>query len=234
MTRALIIVDFQNDFTPGGALAVRDGDRIAARIDQLARSRGFGLVVATRDWHPADHSSFAEQGGPWPPHCVQGTEGAELHPSVAGLRIDRVQDVGTGPRDEGYSGFEGNDLAAYLRGRGVRRVLVTGIATDYCVRATALDAIEEGFDTTVFTDATVAIDVAPGDGRRALDEVCAAGGSLDRVSLLRDEAALAPLLDAKTARLREVAHEAGRGRIVIGLSGGIDSAVALGLAVRAL
>src|SRR3954466_10548635 len=131
VAEALLIIDFQNDFVPGGALPVPDGDAIAERVNELIDSSRFELVVATRDWHPADHSSFAEQGGPWPPHCVQGTEGAELHPSVAGLRIDRVQDVGTGPRDEGYSGFEGNDLAAYLRGRGVRRVLVTGIATDY-------------------------------------------------------------------------------------------------------
>ena len=93
MARALVIVDFQNDFTPGGALAVREGDEIAGRIDELARSGQFGLVVATRDWHPADHRSFAEQGGPWPPHCVQGTPGAELHPylreRVAGkLHVD--------------------------------------------------------------------------------------------------------------------------------------------------
>ena len=142
-----------------------------------------------------------------------GHAGAELHPSVARLRIDRVQDVGVKPDDEGYSGFEGNDLAEYLRGTGVRRVLVTGIATDYCVRATALDAVREGFDTTVFTDAMAAIDVAAGDGRRALDEVRAAGGSLDRVALLRDEAALEPILDAKAVALREVAHAAGRGRL---------------------
>jgi nicotinamidase/pyrazinamidase len=228
----LIVVDVQNDFCPGGALAAAGGDRLGPTIAALAERAG--TVVATRDWHPADHGSFAAQGGPWPPHCVQGTPGAELHPSVAGLRIDRVQDVGVGRADEGYSGFEGNDLASYLRDRGVRRVLVTGIATDYCVRATALDAIREGFDTTVFTDAVVAIDVAPGDGRRALDDVRAAGGHLDRIELLRDEAALEPVLEAKVARLREVAHDARRGRIVIGLSGGIDSAVALGLAARAV
>jgi len=228
----LIVVDVQNDFCPGGALAAAGGDTLGTAI--AAAAERAGTVVATRDWHPPDHGSFAAQGGPWPPHCVQGTPGAELHPSVSGIRFDRIQDVGVAPGDEGYSGFEGNDLAAWLRGRGVRRVLVTGIATDYCVRATALDAIREGFDTTVFTDAVVAIDVVPGDGRRALEEVRAAGGSLDRVALLRDEAALEPVVEAKIARLREVANEAGRGRIVIGLSGGIDSAVALGLAGRAL
>jgi len=228
----LIVVDVQNDFCPGGALAAAGGDRLGPAIAALAERAG--TVVATRDWHPADHFSFAAQGGPWPPHCVQGTPGAELHPSVAGLRFDRVQNVGVERTDEGYSGFEGNDLAAYLRDRGVRRVLVAGIATDYCVRATALDAIREGFETTVFIDGVVAIDVAPDDGARALAEVRGAGGRLDRVWLLRDEAALEPVIDAKVARLREVATEAGRGRIVIGLSGGIDSAVALGLAARAL
>jgi NAD+ synthetase len=228
----LIVVDVQNDFCPGGALGVAGGDRLGPAIAAVAER--VGTVVATRDWHPANHNSFTEQGGPWPPHCVQGTAGAELHPSVAGMRIDRIQDVGVEPGDEGYSGFEGNDLAEYLRGRGVRRVLVTGIATDYCVRATALDAVREGFDTTVFADAVVAIDVSPGDGRRALEEVRAAGGSLDRVSLLRDEAALEPVIDAKADLLREVAENAGRGRLLVGLSGGIDSAVSLGLAVRAL
>ena len=229
---ALIVVDVQNDFCPGGALAAAGGDRLGPAI--AAAAERAGTVVATRDWHPPDHRSFAELGGPWPPHCVQGTPGAELHPSVAGLPIDRVQDVGVRPDDEGYSGFEGNDLAAYLRGRGVQRVLVTGIATDYCVRATALDAVREGFDTTVLTDAVVAIDVAAGDGRRALDEVRAAGGSLDRVALLRGEDALEPILEAKATRMREVAQTAGRGRLIIGLSGGIDSAVALGIAARAV
>ena len=106
---ALIVVDVQNDFCPGGALAAAGGDRLGPAI--AAAAERAGTVVATRDWHPADHRSFAEQGGPWPPHCVQGTPGAELHPSVAGLPIDRVQDVGVRPDDEGYSGFEGNDLA---------------------------------------------------------------------------------------------------------------------------
>ncbi len=229
---ALIVVDVQNDFCPGGALGVAGGDRLGPAI--AAAAERAGTVVATRDMHPAGHVSFAERGGPWPPHCVAGTSGAELHPSVSGMRFDRVQDKGTDADREAYSGFDGTDLAGYLRDRGVKRVLVAGLATDYCVRATALDAIREGFETTVLTDAVAAVEVAAGDGARALAEVRGAGGRLDRVSLLRDEAALGPVLDAKVARLREVAHEAGRGRIVIGLSGGIDSAVALGLAVRAL
>jgi NAD+ synthetase len=228
----LIVVDVQNDFCPGGALGVAGGDRLAPAI--AAAAEAAGTVVATRDLHPAGHVSFAERGGTWPAHCVAGTPGAELHPSVSGIRFDRVQDKGTDPEREAYSGFDGTDLADYLRDRGVKRVLVTGLATDYCVRATALDAIREGFETTVLTDAVAAVDVEPGDGARALAEVRDAGVRLDRIALLRDEAALEPILDAKAGRLREVARAAGRGRLIIGLSGGIDSAVALGIAVRAV
>jgi nicotinamidase/pyrazinamidase len=228
----LIVVDVQNDFCPGGALGVAGGDRLAPAI--AAAAEAAGTVVATRDLHPAGHVSFAERGGLWPAHCVAGTPGAELHPSVSGMRFDRVQDKGTDPDHEAYSGFDGTDLAEYLRDRGVKRVLVAGLATDYCVRATALDAIHEGFETTVLTDAVAAVDVEPGDGERALAEVRDAGARLDRIALLRDEAALEPILAAKADRLREVAHAAGRGRLIIGLSGGIDSAVALGIAVRAV
>jgi nicotinamidase/pyrazinamidase len=229
---ALIVVDVQNDFCPGGALGVAGGDRLAPTI--AAAAERAETVVATRDLHPAGHVSFAGRGGPWPAHCVAGTPGAELHPSVSGMRFDRVQDKGTDADRDAYSGFDGTDLADYLRGRGVKRVLVAGLATDYCVRATALDAIREGFETTVLTDAVAAVDVEPGDGDRALAEVHDAGARLDRIALLRDEGALEPILDTKAGRLREVAATAGRGRLIVGLSGGIDSAVALGIAVRAV
>ena len=137
-TTALIVVDVQNDFCPGGALGVPGGDRLAPLIAEAAA--GAGTLVATRDVHPADHVSFAERDGRWPAHCVEGTTGADLHPSVAGLPFDIVQDKG-GDRDrEQYSGLDGTQLAERLRERGVRRVAVAGIATDYCVRATALDA----------------------------------------------------------------------------------------------
>ena len=193
----LIVVDVQNDFCPGGALGVAGGDRLAPAI--AAAAEAAGTVVATRDLHPAGHVSFAERGGPWPAHCVAGTTGAELHPSVSGMRFDRIQDKGTDPDREAYSGFDGTDLAEYLRDRGVKRVLVAGLATDYCVRATALDAIREGFETTVLTDAVAAVDVEPGDGERALAEVRDAGARLDRIALLRDESALEPILAAKAA-----------------------------------
>ncbi len=231
-TTALLVVDMQNDFCPGGALGVAGAHLLAPAIAVAAQ--GAGTVVATRDLHPPDHSSFADRGGQWPPHCVAGTAGADLHDAVAGIRFDRIQDKGDDRDREGYSGFDGTDLAEYLRGRGVERVLVAGVASDYCVRATALDAIREGFQTTVLTDAVAAVELHPGDGERALAEVTAAGGRLDRVALLRDEAALAPILELKAERLREVMRAAGRGKAVIGLSGGIDSAVSAALAARAL
>ena len=178
MARALVIVDFQNDFTPGGALAVRDGDAIAGRIDELARSGEYDLVVATRDWHPPDHGSFAAQGGPWPEHCVQGSPGAELHPSLDRALVDVVVDKGQDVATEGYSGFEATGLAELLRERGIDHVTVVGLATDYCVKHTALDALREGFGVTVDSTAVRAVEVQPGDGRRALEEVRTAGGSI--------------------------------------------------------
>lgn len=176
MSRALIIVDFQNDFTPGGALAVPDGDEIADKINALAASGDYDLVVATRDWHPADHSSFAAQGGPWPVHCVAGTHGAQLHPALDRTRIDVTVDKGQAVDTNGYSGFEGTDLDALLRERGITQVTVVGLATDYCVKNTALDALRSGFAVTVDGSAARGVEVEPGDSERALAEVRAAGG----------------------------------------------------------
>jgi nicotinamidase/pyrazinamidase len=177
MPEALVIVDFQNDFTPGGALAVPDGDVVAPHLNELIGSGRFDLVVATRDWHPPDHSSFAEQGGLWPVHCVAGTEGAQLHPALDAAKVDVIVDKGTDRATEGYSGFDGTDLASLLRARGIDSVTVAGLATDYCVRATALDALAEGFEVTVDQDGSRGID--PDDSARALDEVRAAGGTIE-------------------------------------------------------
>ena len=174
MPEALVIVDFQNDFTPGGALAVPDGDAIAGHLNELIASNRFDLIVATRDWHPADHSSFAAQGGPWPEHCVADTEGAQLNPALDAGGVDVIVDKGTDPVTEGYSGFDGTDLAQLLRQRGIDTVTVAGLATDYCVRATALDALDGGFDVTV--DAAGSRGIDPEDSARAMDEVRAAGG----------------------------------------------------------
>ena len=178
MAEALVLVDFQNDFTPGGALAVPDGDAIAGRVNELIDSGRFDLVVATRDWHPPDHGSFdsADPPGPWPPHCVQGTPGAELHDSVPRSAIDVIVDKGQDASTDGYSAFDGTDLAALLREREIDSVTLAGLATDYCVKNTALDALRAGFDVEIDRRGVRGIDVAPGDAERALDEVTAAGG----------------------------------------------------------
>jgi nicotinamidase/pyrazinamidase len=173
MAKALLIIDFQNDFVPGGALAVAGGDEIGEPITRLAED--VDVIVATRDWHPPDHASFETQGGPWPIHCVQGTFGAELHASIEGLPIAAIVDVGRERNDEGYSGFEKSDLAEILRDHEVDEVYVVGLATDYCVRASAIDAAREGFDVTVVSDAVRGVEVEPGDSERALADMSAAG-----------------------------------------------------------
>ena len=178
MSAALLVVDFQNDFTPGGALAVPHGDEIAPRLNQLAASGRYELVVATRDWHPPEHGSFAERGGPWPVHCVRDTEGAQLHSGLDRELIDVVVDKGQDPGTEGYSGFEGTGLGDLLRARGIDAVTVVGLATDYCVKNTALDAVRAGFRTHVDPDAVRGVDVEPGDSDRALEELRAAGVSV--------------------------------------------------------
>ena len=178
MAEALLVIDFQNDFTPGGALAVPQGDEIAERVNELAADDRFELVVATRDWHPADHESFEEQGGPWPPHCVQGTDGAELHPALDRAKVEVVVDKGQRPGDEGYSGFERTDLERLLRERGIDKVTVVGLATDYCVKHTALDAVRAGFEVTVDSSGVRGVEVNEGDSERALSELRAAGARL--------------------------------------------------------
>lgn len=176
---ALVIVDFQNDFTPpDGALPVPAGDQIAARLNALSSSGDFDLVVATRDWHPADHSSFEAQGGPWPAHCVQDTPGAQLHPDLATEHIDLVIDKGQDAQAEGYSGFEATDLAERLREHDVDELLIVGLATDYCVKNTALDALREGFEVTIDPTAVRAVGVEPGDSESALGELQAAGATV--------------------------------------------------------
>ncbi len=170
---ALIVVDVQRDFCEGGALAVPDGDAVVEPINRLAREARF--VVATRDWHPTNHSSFKEFGGPWPVHCVQGSEGAELHPRLDRRQIDAFVDDGTVPELEGYSGFEETELERLLREHDAKEVHLAGLALDYCVKATALDARRLGFEAVVHRDATRAIDAQPGDAERAVAELRDAG-----------------------------------------------------------
>jgi nicotinamidase/pyrazinamidase len=178
MAEALLIVDFQNDFTPGGALGVDGGDEIAGRLNELAADARFEVVVATRDWHPPDHGSFRAEGGIWPVHCVQGTPGAELHAGLDRERVDVVVDKGQDRNADGYSGFEATLLEELLRARGVDHVTIGGIATDYCVKNTALDALALGFGVTVDRAAVRGVEVEPGDSERALDEIRAAGGDV--------------------------------------------------------
>lgn len=169
---ALITVDVQHDFLPGGALGVPGGDAV---VEPLVRAAGAAdLIVKTRDAHTADHCSFTEQGGIWPVHCVAGTHGAELHPQIAALAGPLVEKATTQDADA-YSGFDGTELTELLRDAGVTHVLIGGLATDYCVKATVLDSLAAGFDTTVLADAVAAVDMEAGDGRRALDEMVAAG-----------------------------------------------------------
>jgi nicotinamidase/pyrazinamidase len=182
---ALLIVDFQNDFTPGGALPVEHGDEIAEPINAIADR--FPFVVATRDWHPPDHGSFEgvevdpkkwhgiDPPGIWPVHCVQETPGAELYPGLDRSKVDQVVDKAQDPYTQGYSSFHGGNLAEVLREHDVDHVYVAGLATDYCVKNTVLDAVREGFGVTVVGDAIRGIDVKPGDSERAIEEMRAAG-----------------------------------------------------------
>lgn len=176
MAEALVIIDYQNDFAaPDGALSVAGGEDIADRINELARSGGYDLVVATRDWHPPGHQSFEEQGGVWPVHCVQGTEGAELFPALDRGEVDIVFDKGTNQATDGYSAFETDELAEILRDRGIDKLTLVGLATDVCVKHSALDAERDGFQVRVDTTAVRGVDVNAGDSDRALDEMRTAG-----------------------------------------------------------
>ncbi len=181
MSEALLIVDFQHDFAaPDGALSVPGGHEIADRINALAASGRFHLVVATRDWHPPDHHSFAREGGPWPVHCVRGSPGAQLHHALRTEHVHVVVDKGRERDAPGYSAFERTELARMLRERGVDAVTVVGLATDYCVKHTALAALNAGLRVTVDVEAVRAVDVQPGDGEAALGEIRRAGGHVAR------------------------------------------------------
>lgn len=182
---ALLVVDVQNDFVTG-SLAVPDGEAVVAPINRAAALFGARelTVVATRDWHPPDHCSFREQGGPWPPHCVAGTEGAGL---VPGLRLpaDTLHVFKATRVDaDAYSGFEGTSLADDLRRRGVGRVFVGGLATDYCVLNTVRDAVAAGLDVVVLADAIRPVEVHPGDGARAEEAMRAVGARFTTVDAL--------------------------------------------------
>jgi nicotinamidase/pyrazinamidase len=173
----LLIVDVQADFLPGGRLAVPGGDAVVPALNgYLALARRKGLrVFASRDWHPAQHCSFNTRGGPWPPHCVAGTSGAAFAPGLELPADAAIISKGTLEQAEAYSAFEGTDLALRLRGIGAKRLLIGGLATDYCVRETVSGALREGFEVLLLEDAIRAVDVKPGDGERAKRKMRDAG-----------------------------------------------------------
>jgi nicotinamidase/pyrazinamidase len=178
---ALLVVDVQKDFLPGGALAVAHGDEVVAPLNAAigAFERAGRPIYVSRDWHPANHCSFRARGGPWPPHCVAGTRGAEfadglaLPPSAVIISKADTEDA------DAYSAFGGTDLAAQLRRGGVRRLVVGGLATDYCVLNTVLDARAAGFDVVLLGEAMRAVEMKAGDGERALDTMRKAGARLE-------------------------------------------------------
>ena len=176
-TDALIVVDVQNDFCPGGALAVADGDAIVPLINGLTPR--FQIAAFTRDWHPPDHCSFTAEpefvDGSWPAHCIRDTSGAAFHADLTVPKSAIVVSKATEREPDAYSGFDGSTLAAQLLAWGVRRVFVCGLATDYCVKATALDAHAAGFEVFVLTDACRAVDHPAGTGAAALAEMEKAG-----------------------------------------------------------
>jgi nicotinamidase/pyrazinamidase len=177
---ALIVVDVQRDFLPGGSLAVPDGDAVISILNRyLQRFQVAGLpIVATRDWHPPDHSSFAGEGGSWPAHCVQGSRGAEFPEQLQLPQEAALVSKATKRDADAYSGFEGTNLRQYLQEAAVRRVFIGGLATDYCVLATVKDAVDVGLEVVVLGDAIRAVNVEPGDGERALDEMRSVGARI--------------------------------------------------------
>lgn len=177
---ALIVVDVQNDFLPGGALAVNDGDAVIPVINECMRQSQAKRVpvYATRDWHPADHCSFAENGGIWPKHCVADSPGAQFAEGLALPDDVTIVNKGAVTDKEAYSGFQGTDLADQLHAKGIERVIVGGLATDYCVLHTVNDALANGFDVALLTHAIRAVDLDSGDGDRAIESMLEQGAKI--------------------------------------------------------
>lgn len=183
---ALISVDVQNDFLDGGSLAVPHGNEVIPVMNRYIRAfEEKGLpVVATRDWHPANHCSFKAQGGPWPPHCVQGTKGAEFAPDLNLPEDAVIISSATRPDREAYSGFEGTDLHERLQKIGVNRLFIGGIATDYCVLNTVKDALSLGYEVYLLEDAVQAVNVHPDDGEKAKEEMFGSGAKPMNIEIL--------------------------------------------------
>lgn len=182
-TDALIIVDVQNDFCPGGALAVPRGEEVIPELNRwiyAAQGAGSG-IFATRDWHPPDHISFAAQGGPWPTHCVQNTRGAEFHPDLDLLEHIPVISKGVAPADDSYSNFHNTDLDRRLKEHGARRLWIGGLALDYCVKWTALEAAGLGYEVRVIANASRPIRTSPDEIQKTVDQLREAGVIIEGV-----------------------------------------------------
>jgi nicotinamidase/pyrazinamidase len=178
---ALLIVHVQNDFCPGGALPVPEGDKVVPVLNQwIAAARGMGArIYATRDWHPAGHASFRAQGGPWPDHCVQHSPGAAFRKDLDLPPDTPIIDCAFYQDHDNYSSFQETGLTERLRADGIERLWVGGLAEDYCVLETVLDGLREGFEVHLIRDATRPVEVHPGDGKHALDEMRAAGAVIE-------------------------------------------------------
>lgn len=178
--KALIVVDVQNDFCPGGSLAVAEGDEVVAPLNKLMKEfldRG-EPVYKTRDWHPEKTKHFAIYGGTWPIHCVQNTRGAEFHTDLLDDPRITVISKGFDERADGYSGFDGTQLAQLLRDEEVKEIWVGGLATDYCVKQTVIDGVHNGFKVKALADTMRAVNVNPDDGKKAIDEMKEAGAEI--------------------------------------------------------
>ena len=174
---ALIIVDVQNDFLPGGSLAVPQGEEVILALNryiEIVQSKGLP-IFATRDWHPPAHSSFKEQGGPWPDHCVADSWGARFAPELSLPNSAVVISKGREIDEDAYSGFRGTDLDERLRSAGIRRLLIGGLATDVCVLNTVRDALGHGYGVLLLEDAIKAVNVHPDDGEKAVEEMTRLG-----------------------------------------------------------
>jgi nicotinamidase/pyrazinamidase len=204
-TDALIIVDVQNDFCLGGALPVPEGDQVVPALNDYIKifEKAKAGVFATRDWHPPNHVSFKAQGGPWPPHCVQNTKGAKFHPDLKLPSSTIVVSKAMNPLKENYSGFEGAELSNTLRKQGVVRVFVGGLATEYCVKSTVLDALKLSFEAVLLSDAIAGINAEPNDAAKAIDKMLKSGAEQGTLTDFIYPLEFPPAEDLDAEQLRE-------------------------------
>lgn len=202
---ALLITDVQNDFLPGGALPVPNGDEVVSILNEFSKrfARAGAYVFASKDWHPPNHCSFKKQGGLWPAHCVQETEGAKFSPLLKLPEGTVVVYKATDPMRESYSVFDGTVFDAELKERDIKRVFVGGLATDYCVLNTVLDARKLGYETVVLSDATRGIDADPGDVDRAVESMLNAGATQATSTDFPDAVDTLPLDEAEDDEMAE-------------------------------